>query len=66
VGVTGLVGEGVMLPVHGDPSLAALSRRDPDECAENHVRDGVHDERAVREAAVQVDRGDDDPDLTDQ
>ena len=57
------VRERVMLPVDGDPLLAALSRRQPEHGAKDDIRNRVHDERPVRESPVQVDGGGDDRDL---
>jgi hypothetical protein len=59
VGVAFLVGEGVVLPVHGDPLPPVLARADPQDAAEEEVGDRMKAERAVREGPMQIHRGGD-------
>ena len=56
MGVTFPVSEGVMLAMDRDPLLAALSRCNPKHGPEQHIRDRVNGQRAMRECAVQVHR----------
>jgi hypothetical protein len=55
--------ERVVLAMDGDPLPPALSRRDPEHRSEAHVQGGMHQDRAVCEAPVEIDRRGDDGDL---
>jgi len=50
------IDEGVVLPVHRNPLLLALTRQEPEHGAEQERRDRLQSQRAVRERAVQIDR----------
>ena len=60
------VGEGVMLAVHRHPLAAVLTGGEPENEAEDPVRERMSIERAVREPAVQVHRRGDDGGLRHQ
>ena len=63
MGITFPVGEGVMLPLDGDPLLAALTRRQSEHRPKEHIRDRVHGQRPMRTGPVQVDGRRDDGEL---
>jgi hypothetical protein len=56
-GIAVLVGERVMLAVDGHPLLGALPGREPQRELEHPLDRGMHNQRFVRGAAMQVDGG---------
>jgi hypothetical protein len=55
--------ERVVLPMDCNPLPPALSRREPEHRPEAYVHGGMHPDRAVCEAPVEIDRRGDDGDL---
>jgi len=54
VGILIGIGEGVVLAVHGHPLTTVLPRGDPQDDAEEEIRDGVQREGAMRETSMQL------------